>query len=204
MPSDRVDVIVTDGFTGNVALKTGEGTARMIQGLLREAFAYSAAVADRRPLRADLAQAPAEAHRPAPGQRRGLPRAERHGHQVARLAPTPPASRRRSSSPSPSPSTASPSGSRPESRSARRRTRPTPRAEDCPHEPCFAPSPLGCGHYLPGARRRERRVRRDARHLRRVDPHPHRHRAAPLRRRRRDDLRPRDRRRPRRARRQRA
>ena len=35
MPSDRVDVIVTDGFTGNVALKTGEGTARMIQGLLQ-------------------------------------------------------------------------------------------------------------------------------------------------------------------------
>jgi glycerol-3-phosphate acyltransferase PlsX len=42
IPSDRVDVIVTDGFTGNVALKTGEGTAKMIQGLLREAFAYSA------------------------------------------------------------------------------------------------------------------------------------------------------------------
>jgi glycerol-3-phosphate acyltransferase PlsX len=35
------DVVVTDGFTGNVALKTGEGTARMIQGLLKEAFAYS-------------------------------------------------------------------------------------------------------------------------------------------------------------------
>src|SRR5690606_12083145 len=30
LPSDRVDVIVTDGFTGNVAIKTGEGTARMI------------------------------------------------------------------------------------------------------------------------------------------------------------------------------
>ncbi|MFO1142012.1 MAG: phosphate acyltransferase PlsX [Amaricoccus sp.] len=41
MPSDRVDVVVTDGFTGNVALKTGEGTAKMIQGLLKEAFAYS-------------------------------------------------------------------------------------------------------------------------------------------------------------------
>lgn len=41
MPSARVDVIVTDGFTGNVALKTGEGTAKMIQGLLKEAFAYS-------------------------------------------------------------------------------------------------------------------------------------------------------------------
>ncbi|MCX7299562.1 MAG: phosphate acyltransferase PlsX [Rhodobacterales bacterium] len=38
MPSDRVDVIVTDGFTGNVALKTGEGTARLISELLREAF----------------------------------------------------------------------------------------------------------------------------------------------------------------------
>jgi hypothetical protein len=30
IPSDRVDVIVTDGFTGNVALKTGEGTAKLI------------------------------------------------------------------------------------------------------------------------------------------------------------------------------
>jgi len=38
LPSTRVDVIVTDGFTGNVALKTGEGTARMISVLMREAF----------------------------------------------------------------------------------------------------------------------------------------------------------------------
>ena len=66
----------------------------------------------RRALRADLAEAAAEAHRPAPGQRRGVPRAERHGDQVATAAPTPPGSRRRSSSPSPSPSTASPRGSR--------------------------------------------------------------------------------------------
>jgi glycerol-3-phosphate acyltransferase PlsX len=41
MPSDRVDVIVTDGFTGNVALKAAEGTASLIRGLLKEAFAYS-------------------------------------------------------------------------------------------------------------------------------------------------------------------
>lgn len=41
IPSDRVDVIVTDGFTGNVALKTGEGTASLISGLLREAFMHS-------------------------------------------------------------------------------------------------------------------------------------------------------------------
>ena len=38
LPSDRVDVIVTDGFTGNVALKTAEGTARLIGDFLREAF----------------------------------------------------------------------------------------------------------------------------------------------------------------------
>lgn len=41
IPSDRVDVIVTDGFTGNIALKTGEGTASLISSLLREAFEYS-------------------------------------------------------------------------------------------------------------------------------------------------------------------
>ena len=29
---------MTDGFTGNVALKTGEGTARLIGDFLREAF----------------------------------------------------------------------------------------------------------------------------------------------------------------------
>ena len=35
------DVIVTDGFTGNVAIKTGEGTASLIGTRLREAFKYS-------------------------------------------------------------------------------------------------------------------------------------------------------------------
>ena len=39
--SNKVDVIVTDGFTGNVALKTGEGTAALIGSLLKEAFAYT-------------------------------------------------------------------------------------------------------------------------------------------------------------------
>ncbi|RKF17072.1 phosphate acyltransferase PlsX [Roseovarius spongiae] len=41
LPGDTCDVIVTDGFTGNVALKTGEGTATMIAERLRDAFAYS-------------------------------------------------------------------------------------------------------------------------------------------------------------------
>ena len=38
IPSAKVDVIVTDGFTGNIALKTGEGTARLVGDFLREAF----------------------------------------------------------------------------------------------------------------------------------------------------------------------
>jgi glycerol-3-phosphate acyltransferase PlsX len=38
IPSNRVDVIVTDGFTGNIALKTGEGTAKLIGDFMRESF----------------------------------------------------------------------------------------------------------------------------------------------------------------------
>ncbi|MGI9390619.1 MAG: phosphate acyltransferase PlsX [Boseongicola sp.] len=38
IPSNRVDVIVTDGFTGNIALKTGEGTASLIREFLNQAF----------------------------------------------------------------------------------------------------------------------------------------------------------------------
>ena len=33
-----VDVVVTDGFTGNIALKTAEGTARFISNLMKEAL----------------------------------------------------------------------------------------------------------------------------------------------------------------------
>jgi len=33
-----VDVVVTDGFTGNIALKTAEGTARLVSHFLREAL----------------------------------------------------------------------------------------------------------------------------------------------------------------------
>ncbi|NGM47224.1 phosphate acyltransferase PlsX [Rhodobacter sp. SGA-6-6] len=36
--SDRVDVIVTDGFTGNVALKAIEGTAKLVGELLRQSL----------------------------------------------------------------------------------------------------------------------------------------------------------------------
>lgn len=41
IPSDKIDVVVTDGFTGNIALKTGEGTARLVKDLLSQAFRHS-------------------------------------------------------------------------------------------------------------------------------------------------------------------
>jgi glycerol-3-phosphate acyltransferase PlsX len=37
----EVDVVVTDGFSGNIALKTAEGTARFVADLLRRAFTSS-------------------------------------------------------------------------------------------------------------------------------------------------------------------
>jgi glycerol-3-phosphate acyltransferase PlsX len=36
-----VDVVVTEGFTGNIALKTAEGTAKQIAQYLRDAISYS-------------------------------------------------------------------------------------------------------------------------------------------------------------------
>jgi glycerol-3-phosphate acyltransferase PlsX len=39
----KTDVIVTDGFTGNIALKTAEGTAQLIQHVLRQSFSSSLA-----------------------------------------------------------------------------------------------------------------------------------------------------------------
>ncbi len=38
LPGSRIDVIVTDGFTGNIALKTGEGTAKFVGESLKDAF----------------------------------------------------------------------------------------------------------------------------------------------------------------------
>jgi glycerol-3-phosphate acyltransferase PlsX len=41
LSTGSVDVVVTDGFTGNVALKTAEGTAQLIVHFLRESFKSS-------------------------------------------------------------------------------------------------------------------------------------------------------------------
>ncbi|MEM7188910.1 MAG: phosphate acyltransferase PlsX [Pseudomonadota bacterium] len=39
--TDGVDVVVTDGFTGNIAMKASEGTAALIRKALKDAFAHS-------------------------------------------------------------------------------------------------------------------------------------------------------------------
>lgn len=41
LASSKVDVIVMDGFTGNIALKTGEGTAKLVGEFLKDAFSNS-------------------------------------------------------------------------------------------------------------------------------------------------------------------
>lgn len=41
LPAAHVDVIVTDGFTGNVALKASEGTAKLFGDLLKESLTHS-------------------------------------------------------------------------------------------------------------------------------------------------------------------
>lgn len=41
VPKGEVNVVVTDGFTGNIALKTAEGTARLISTYIKEAFGAS-------------------------------------------------------------------------------------------------------------------------------------------------------------------
>ena len=37
----RLDVVVTDGFTGNIAMKASEGTAAFVRASLKEAFGHS-------------------------------------------------------------------------------------------------------------------------------------------------------------------
>jgi len=41
IPAGTVDVVITDGFTGNVALKMGEGSLKLVRDLLRQVFTSS-------------------------------------------------------------------------------------------------------------------------------------------------------------------
>jgi phosphate acyltransferase len=78
-------VIVTDGFTGNIALKTGEGTAGLIGEFLREAFRSNLLAFGSPRCWPGLAAPAEEAHRPAPGQWRRVPGLNGDGGEVAWL-----------------------------------------------------------------------------------------------------------------------
>lgn len=78
-----VDVVVADGFVGNVALKTGEGVAKLITALMKEAFAQHLHQARCGTGQADPG-AICPAYRPPYAQRCQLAGAARRGHQVAR------------------------------------------------------------------------------------------------------------------------
>ena len=82
--SGEVDVIVTDGFTGNVALKSIEGLANMLVGCAQDrVHAQSAALCRRAGVLAGAALAAARV-RSADLQRRQHGRAERDRHQEPR------------------------------------------------------------------------------------------------------------------------
>ncbi len=80
----KVDVVVTDGFTGNVALKTMEGVARFITDALREEFTRNTAAQARRAGRALEPQRFAHSPRSEAIQWRHHGRFERHRDQEPR------------------------------------------------------------------------------------------------------------------------
>jgi len=75
------DVVVCDGFVGNVALKTSEGLAHMLYEFLRIEFTRNKACGGDRLPGADVVQA---AYRPAPLQRRDARRVERRCREKPR------------------------------------------------------------------------------------------------------------------------
>ena len=78
------DVIVTEGFAGNIAIKTAEGTAKQITSLLRVGHEPDLAGAARLSPRPRSVRDAARQDGPAQGERRRVPRPERHRHQEPR------------------------------------------------------------------------------------------------------------------------
>ena len=77
------DIVVTDGFTGNVALKTGEGALKLVSDLLRQIFTSSLSAKLGYLLARPGTGSDADLARPSALQWRGVPGAERHGGQIA-------------------------------------------------------------------------------------------------------------------------
>ena len=78
------DVIVTEGFSGNIAIKVAEGTARQITEFLRAAMSRTWRVQDRLSVRPKRLQGAARQAGPEQIQWRRVPRAERHRGQEPR------------------------------------------------------------------------------------------------------------------------
>ena len=70
LPAGGADVVVTDGFTGNVSLKLMEGTARTVTGAIRDAARSNPLAAARRAADAPGARRPAPRARPRRDRRR--------------------------------------------------------------------------------------------------------------------------------------
>lgn len=79
------DIVVCDGFVGNVLLKTSEGLAHMLATFLREEFGRGPIAKNRRVTRATGAEGLQETRRPAPLQRSQSARAARHRGQEPRI-----------------------------------------------------------------------------------------------------------------------
>ncbi len=78
-----VDVVVTDGFTGNVALKTGEGVYKLMSTLLKQAFTSSIPARMGYLLARPAMERLREWMDPPPLQRRHPARAQRRRREVA-------------------------------------------------------------------------------------------------------------------------
>ena len=87
LPAGAADVVVTDGFTGNVALKLMEGTASAVAGAIRDAAALEPARRARRPADAPGARRPAPRARPRRDRRRDPARPARRSPSSATAAP---------------------------------------------------------------------------------------------------------------------
>ncbi len=75
------DVIVTEGFSGNIALKAAEGTARQIADFLRSAMSSTWRSQDRLSVRPQRLQGAARQARPQQVQWRRVARSQRRGRQ---------------------------------------------------------------------------------------------------------------------------
>ena len=168
----KVDVVVTDGFTGNVALKTMEGVARLIADALREEFTRNPLRKLGRARRASEPRRFAHPPRPETIQWRHHGRSGRHRDQEPRRRrPVRFSARHRGGG----------------ARGSQRRAGADRGTVGRPQRTLRRGSRMysriaGTGSLSAGKDSDQRGSRAAGRHQRRVDPHPHRHRAPPRRR----------------------